>query len=79
MRQDQLSVGFTTEKKKSIFSNKLRIVKPTGLFVNEDVAEATMAKRREQMPRLRQAKQDGKIAYFVLDKLIIKDKRPRQN
>jgi hypothetical protein len=72
MRQDQLSVGFTT-------GTQARIVKPTGLFVNEDVAEATMAKRREQMPRLRQAKQDGKIAYFVLDKLIIKDKRPRQN
>jgi chromosome segregation ATPase len=66
-------------KEKVYILKQARIVKPTGLFVNEDVAEATMAKRREQMPRLRQAKQDGKIAYFVLDKLIIKDKRPRQN
>ena len=56
-----------------------RIRKPSGIFVNEDVAEATMAKRREQLPLLRRAKQEGKIAYFVLDKLIIKDKRPGQS
>ena len=43
--------------------------------MNEDVAEATMAKRKEQLPMLNQAKREGKIAYFVLDKLVIKNKR----
>ena len=63
-------------KEKQSILKQARIIKPSGLYVHEDVAEATMAKRREQMPRLRQAKQEGKIAYFVLDKLVIKDKRP---
>ena len=66
---------FDWKEKQSILK-QARIIKPSGLYVHEDVAEATMAKRREQMPRLRQAKQEGKIAYFVLDKLVIKDKRP---
>ncbi|CAB4014374.1 Hypothetical predicted protein [Paramuricea clavata] len=63
-------------KEKQNILKQARIIKPSGLYVHEDVAEATMAKRREQMPRLRQAKQEGKIAYFVLDKLVIKDKQP---
>ena len=62
-------------KDKNHILKQARIQKPTGLFINEDVAETTMEKRREQMPKLRQAKQNGKIAYFVLDKLVIKDKR----
>ena len=40
----------------------------------EDLAEETMEKRRAQLPQLRQAKAQGKIAYFSLDKLIIKDR-----
>ena len=62
-------------KDKNYILKEARMHKPTGLFVNEDVAEATMEKRREQMPKLRQAKQEGKIAFFVRDKLLIKDKR----
>lgn len=66
-------------KEKNHILKQARVHKPTGLYVNEDVAEAIMAKRREQMPRLKQAKQEGKIAYFVLDKLVIKEKRFEQN
>ncbi len=62
-------------KEKEHILKQARIHKPSGLYVNDDVAEATMAKRREQIHKLKQAKQEGKIAYFVLDKLIIKDKR----
>ena len=55
-------------KEKEHILKQARILKPTSLFVNEDVAQTTMAKRREQMSRLRQAKQDGETAYFILDK-----------
>ena len=33
----------------------------------------TMAKRRELLPKLKRSKEEGKIAYFSYDKLIIKD------
>ena len=49
--------------------------KPTGLYVNEDLAKETLDKREEQRPKLEEAKWNGKIAYFVLDKLIVKDRR----
>ena len=33
-----------------------------------------LQRRKDQLPELKQAKRAGKIAFFVLDKLIIEDK-----
>ena len=52
-----------------------RRIKPVGLYVNEDLAKETLDKREEQRPKLEEAKRNGKVAYFVLDNLIIKDRR----
>ena len=49
-------------------------LKGTNIFVNEDLCEASQEKRREQLPLLRDAKRDGKLAYFVHTKLIIRNK-----
>ena len=46
-------------KEKENILKRARICRPTGIFVNEDVAEATMAKRKEQLPMLKQAKTGG--------------------
>ena len=54
-----------------------RRVKPEGLYVSEDLAEETVKRRNEQLGTLRKAKRQGKIAYFVLDKLVIKPRRRR--
>ena len=61
-------------KQKDPILKAARIVKPDGMFVNEDLAAETLQRRKDQLPKLKQAKQAGKIAYFVLDKLIIKDR-----
>lgn len=53
---------------------KARKDKPVGLFISEDLALATLKKREPQIPKLKAAKEAGKIAYFVLDKLVIRDK-----
>ena len=45
-----------------------------GLYISEDLAEATRLERQEQLDELKAAKADGKIAYFVLDKLVIRNK-----
>ena len=61
-------------KQKDPILKAARIVKPDGMFVNEDLAAETLQRRKDQLPKLKQAKQAGKIAYFALDKLIIKDR-----
>ena len=45
--------------------------------MKEDFASETLEKRRKQIPKLREAREAGKIAYFVLDRPVIKD-RPTQ-
>jgi hypothetical protein len=62
-------------KEKESILKQARRMKPSGLYIHEDAAEATLQKRRSLMPRLKQAKDEGKVAYFVLDKLVIKNRQ----
>ena len=39
-----------------------------------DLAVATLEKRAGQVEKLKAAKKAGKTAYFILDRLIIRDK-----
>lgn len=52
-----------------------RRIKPSGIFVNEDLANETIEKRKRQVDELNAAKRAGKTAYFVLDRLVIKERR----
>ena len=52
-----------------------RRIKPVGLYVIEDLAKETLDKREEQRLKLEEAKRNEKVTYFVLDKLIVKDRR----
>ena len=54
----------------------VREEKPEGLFICEDLSQATLEKRKPQLEKLKAAKQAGKSAYFILDRLIIRDKPP---
>ena len=54
-------------------------IKPHGIHIYEDLAKETMAKRKELLPKLKRAKEEGKIAYFSYDKLIIKDRPTSTN
>ena len=58
---------------------KARREKPEGLFISEDLAFETLQKREPLVPKLKAAKAEGKIAYFVLDKLIIREPRNQIN
>ena len=51
-----------------------RRIKPDNIFVKEDLSPVTLEKRESQRPKLEAAKRAGKIAYFVLDKLVIRDR-----
>ena len=41
--------------------------------MKEDLSPATLEKRESQRPKMEAAKRAGKIAYFVLEKLVIRD------
>ena len=53
---------------------KARRVKPKGLFISEDLSPETLAKREPYVAALKEAKKAGKVAYFVLDRLVIRDR-----
>ena len=61
-------------KQKEQVLRKARRKKPTDLYISEDLSPATLQKREPQIPKLKAAKQVGKIAYFVLDRFVIRDK-----
>ena len=63
-------------KEKEYLIRRIKEIKPTGLYLNEDLAKETVRKWKKQMPKLIEARKQGKLAYFSLDKLIIKN-RPR--
>lgn len=46
----------------------------TNIFVNEDLCPASQAIRKAQIPMMKQARRDGKVAFFRHTKLIIKEK-----
>ena len=48
---------FTSYNTKESILRKARRIKPEGISIFEDLAEDTMAKRRSQLPQLKQAKQ----------------------
>ena len=61
-----------TDKEK-VMKNSWKL-KGSNVFINEDLSEYTIQKRKEKMIDLKNARQAGKIAYFKKEKLIIKDR-----
>lgn len=50
-------------------------LKGTGFFFSEDLCQASQEKKKAQLPLLKQARQDGKIAFFNHTRLIIRERR----
>ena len=65
-------------RQKDLIISSARRTKPAGLFINEDLSKETIEKREVQRPKMEDAKRNGKMAYFVLDRQVVKD-RPAQS
>ena len=61
--------------REKVFKAK-RKLKGSGIYIREDLSERVINKRKEMMPKLNEARENGKIAYFRFDKLIVHDPRP---
>ena len=53
-----------------------RDVRPEGLLFVEDLSQTTPDKRHLLKPRLKEEREKGTIAFFTLDKLLIRKCRP---
>lgn len=53
------------------------MLKNTGIFISDDVSERIQARRKELLPKLKEARRNGKLAYFAMDRLIVKDRKPK--
>lgn len=58
-------------KDKSDILQRTKALKGTNIYINEDYTDAVKTKRRELMPKLREARQRGNIAFLRYDKLIV--------
>ena len=56
-----------------VLRNKTRL-RNSDIYVNDDVSEYTNKIRKEKLPQLKSARQEGKIAYFNRGNLVIKNK-----
>lgn len=54
-------------------------LKGTGVYVNEDLCQASQEIRNKQLPLLKEARGRGKIAFFKHTKLIIKERVSRRD
>ena len=61
-------------KQKEKIIRSARRIRPLGIFVNEDLAQENLDKREEQHSKFEEARRNGKIAYFILDRLVVKDR-----
>ena len=64
--------------KNNILRNAKKL-KGSNLYINEDLCETSRNKRKEQLPQLKQARSEGKIAYFVHTRLVIKERNTLQS
>ena len=61
-------------KQRESVIREARKVKPKGFYIAEALARSTLRKREEQIEAMKKARDAGKRAYFILDRLIIRDK-----
>eukprot|EP00795_Rhopilema_esculentum_P009976 gene9976-18598_t len=57
-------------------SNESKEEKPDGILFYNDYSANTLARRQAQIPMLQKMRKQGKLAYLIKDRLIVKDKPP---
>ena len=65
---------FSKLKNKEHILNTARNKKPQGTMFVGDFSRRTLDKRAAKIPELIKARHEGKTAYFIMDKLIVKNK-----
>ena len=67
---------FTFWKQKEKVLRAARQKKPKCIKLSPDFAKRTLDRRVEKIPELTEKRKKGKIAYLVMDKIVVKDRPP---
>ena len=65
---------FSTWKQKEAILRAARRIKPKDVQFYQDLSARTLEKCSEKIPQLIALRKEGKTAYLVLDKLVVRDK-----
>lgn len=68
----QIVAKFLNYKDREMAIQASKKLKGSGVYINEDFSSRVIKRRKDQQDKLVQARKEGKIAYFNMDKLIIK-------
>lgn len=61
---------FANHKIRNAVLNERKHLKGTNIFIREDFSDKVLAKRRELVPKMFEARRNGMVAYLRYDKLI---------
>ena len=67
-------VKFAQYKDRELVLAAAKKKRPRGIYVNEDYSQRIMARRKELLPKMMKAREEGKIAYLSFDKLVVRDR-----
>ena len=70
----RLIARFSSWKEKEAILATARKVKPKQIKFFQDLSSRTLKKRAEKIPDLIRERKKGKITYFILDRLIVREK-----
>ena len=73
-RHRPVVVKFQRYKDRESALKNARNLKGSAISIRDDVSERVQASRKRQLDQLKEAKRSGKVAYFSLDRLIIKER-----
>lgn len=71
-RPRPIVVKFLRFKDRSAVLERAKNLRGTNIYINEDYTDAVRMKRKELLPKLREARERGEIAFLRHDKLIIR-------
>ena len=61
-------------KDREAILKQAKVIKCKGLYINEDFSQKVLEKRKDLLPQMMKARQDGKIAFLSFNRLIVKER-----
>ena len=78
-RARTLVVKFKSYKDRELVLQAAKKNRPRGIYVNEDYSQRVTARRKELLPKMMKAREEGKIAYLTFDKLVAGERQDVAN
>ena len=73
LRSRTVVVRFLKSKDRDLVLRNSNKLKGSNIFINEDLSDSSIKKRKDLLPKLHEARRNGKVAFFRHTKLIIRE------